>query len=314
MIDLLLGYIADLIFGDPYWFPHPVRAIGSFISSFERILRGITHTAISQKIAGFILAGVTVVISYGVVWWLLKFALSINISLFHLLDIFFIYTVLATKCLGDEAKKVYNFLRDGDINNARSALSYIVGRDTDRLDIQGICRAVIETVAENTSDGIVAPMFYLFLGGAPLSMAYKAVNTLDSMVGYKNERYINIGMASARLDDIANFLPARITAFLMVIASSLLSLDVRRGFLIMVRDGRKNPSPNSGYPEASMAGVLGVQLGGSNSYGGRIVEKPYIGDPIDTITPEHILLSIKIMYVVSLLAFVLGSIIIWVLK
>jgi len=314
MIDLLLGYIADLIFGDPYWFPHPVRAIGSFISSFERILRGITHTAISQKIAGFILAGVTVVISYGVVWWLLKFALSINISLFHLLDIFFIYTVLATKCLGDEAKKVYNFLRDGDINNARSALSYIVGRDTDRLDIQGICRAVIETVAENTSDGIVAPMFYLFLGGAPLSMAYKAVNTLDSMVGYKNERYINIGMASARLDDIANFLPARITAFLMVIASFLLSLDVRRGFLIMVRDGRKNPSPNSGYPEASMAGVLGVQLGGSNSYGGRIVEKPYIGDPIDTITPEHILLSIKIMYVVSLLAFVLGSIIIWVLK
>jgi adenosylcobinamide-phosphate synthase len=314
MIDLLLGYIADLIFGDPYWFPHPVRAIGSFISSFERILRGITHTAISQKIAGFILAGVTVVISYGVVWWLLKFALSINISLFHLLDIFFIYTALATKCLGDEAKKVYNFLRDGDINNARSALSYIVGRDTDRLDIQGICRAVIETVAENTSDGIVAPMFYLFLGGAPLSMAYKAVNTLDSMVGYKNERYINIGMASARLDDIANFLPARITAFLMVIASSLLSLDVRRGFLIMVRDGRKNPSPNSGYPEASMAGVLGVQLGGSNSYGGRIVEKPYIGDPIDTITPEHILLSIKIMYVVSLLAFVLGSIIIWVLK
>jgi len=314
MIDLLFGYIADLIFGDPYWFPHPVRAIGSFISSFERILRGITHTAISQKIAGFILAGVTVVISYGVVWWLLKFALSINISLFHLLDIFFIYTVLATKCLGDEAKKVYNFLRDGDINNARSALSYIVGRDTDRLDIQGICRAVIETVAENTSDGIVAPMFYLFLGGAPLSMAYKAVNTLDSMVGYKNERYINIGMASARLDDIANFLPARITAFLMVIASFLLSLDVRRGFLIMVRDGRKNPSPNSGYPEASMAGVLGVQLGGSNSYGGRIVEKPYIGDPIDTITPEHILLSIKIMYVVSLLAFVLGSIIIWVLK
>jgi adenosylcobinamide-phosphate synthase len=314
MIDLLLGYIADLIFGDPYWFPHPVRAIGSFISSFERILRGITHTAISQKIAGFILAGVTVVISYGVVWWLLKFALSINISLFHLLDIFFIYTALATKCLGDEAKKVYNFLRDGDINNARSALSYIVGRDTDRLDIQGICRAVIETVAENTSDGIVAPMFYLFLGGAPLSMAYKAVNTLDSMVGYKNERYINIGMASARLDDIANFLPARITAFLMVIASSLLSLDVRQGFLIMVRDGRKNPSPNSGYPEASMAGVLGVQLGGSNSYGGRIVEKPYIGDPIDTITPEHILLSIKIMYVVSLLAFVLGSIIIWVLK
>lgn len=313
MVDILIGYITDLIFGDPYWFPHPVRFIGIFISSFERILRRIAHTDVSQKIAGFILAGVTVVISYGVVWWLLKIALSVNTLFFHILNIFFIYTVLATKCLGDEAKKVYKFLKNGDINNARSALSYIVGRDTDRLDIQGICRAVIETVAENTSDGIVAPLFYLFLGGAPLSMAYKAVNTLDSMVGYKNERYINIGMASARLDDIANFLPARITALLIVFASFFSGMSSKHSLLIMIRDGHKHTSPNSGYPESSMAGALGIQLGGPSSYRGRIVEKPYIGDPIDTITPEHILLSIKIMYIASLLAFLLGSIIMWVL-
>ena len=313
MIDILLGYIADLIFGDPYWFPHPVRAIGSFISFFEGIIRRIARTAIAQKIAGFILAGVTVGISYAVVWWLIKIALSVNMLLFHILNIFFIYTVLATKCLGQEAKKVYKFLKNGEIDNAREALSYIVGRDTDRLDTQGICRAVIETVAENTSDGIVAPLFYLFLGGASLAMAYKAVNTLDSMVGYKNERYINIGVASARLDDIANFLPARITALFIVVASFLSGMNSRHSFLIMIRDGHKHTSPNSGYPESSMAGALDIQLGGLSTYGGRIVEKPYIGDPIDTIHPEHILLSVKIMYITSLLAFLLGFIIIGVL-
>ena len=313
MIDILLGYIADLIFGDPYWFPHPVRAIGSFISFFERIIRRIARTAIAQKIAGFILAGVTVGISYAVVWWLIKIALSVNMLLFHILNIFFIYTVLATKCLGQEAKKVYKFLKNGEIDNAREALSYIVGRDTDRLDTQGICRAVIETVAENISDGIVAPLFYLFLGGASLAMAYKAINTLDSMVGYKNERYINIGVASARLDDIANFLPARITALFIVVASFLSGMNSRHSFLIMIRDGHKHTSPNSGYPESSMAGALDIQLGGPSTYGGRIVEKPYIGDPIDTIHPEHILLSVKIMYITSLLAFLLGFIIIRVL-
>jgi len=313
MIDILLGYIADLIFGDPYWFPHPVRAIGSFISFFERIIRRIARTAIAQKIAGFILAGVTVGISYAVVWWLIKIALSVNMLLFHILNIFFIYTVLATKCLGQEAKKVYKFLKNGEIDNARETLSYIVGRDTDRLDTQGICRAVIETVAENISDGIVAPLFYLFLGGASLAMAYKAINTLDSMVGYKNERYINIGVASARLDDIANFLPARITALFIVVASFLSGMNSRHSFLIMIRDGHKHTSPNSGYPESSMAGALDIQLGGPSTYGGRIVEKPYIGDPIDTIHPEHILLSVKIMYITSLLAFLLGFIIIRVL-
>ncbi|MBC7320625.1 cobalamin biosynthesis protein CobD, partial [bacterium] len=203
MIDVILGYIADLIFGDPYWFPHPVRAIGLFINACERLLRRIVHSSKGEKIAGFILAGSTVLLSYLVVWLILKIALSFNIFLFHILNIIFIYTTLATKCLGDEAKRVYKLLDIGDIDNARKALSYIVGRDTERLDTQGICRAVIETVAENTSDGIIAPLFYLFLGEVPLAMAYKAINTLDSMVGYKNERYINMGMASAKLDDVA---------------------------------------------------------------------------------------------------------------
>lgn len=309
MIDILLGYIADLIFGDPYWFPHPVRAIGVFISSFERFLRRIFRSAREEKIAGFILAGTTVILSYLVVWLILKVSLSLNIFLFHILNTIFIYTALATKCLGDEAKKIYRFLESNNISDARKALSYIVGRDTKDLDIQGICRAVIETVAENTSDGIIAPLFYLFIGGVPLAMAYKAINTLDSMVGYKNERYINIGMVSARLDDIANFLPSRITALLMIVVALFLRLDAKRGFSIMRRDCRKNPSPNSGYPEASMAGILGIQLGGPSSYGGRIVEKPYIGEPLTSINPEHILTSVRVMYGTSILGFILGFLI-----
>lgn len=309
MLDIVIGYIADLIFGDPYWFPHPVRFIGRFISFFESLLRRFAHSKISEKIAGFILAGVTVSISYIVVWFLLRIFLSINELFFHIINIFFIYTVLATRCLGDEAKKIYRYLISRDIDNAKKALSYIVGRDTENLDVQEICRAVIETVAENTSDGIVAPLFYLFLGGTPLAMAYKAINTLDSMVGYKNERYINIGMASARLDDIVNFIPARLTSLLMVIASFLLKLDFRKSLLIILRDGKNNPSPNSGYPEAGMAGALGVRLGGPSSYGGRVVEKPYIGDPENPIMPEHIILSIRVMYVTSFLALIIGLIV-----
>jgi adenosylcobinamide-phosphate synthase len=309
MIDILLGYVADLIFGDPYWFPHPVRAIGAFISSLEKLLRRFTYSPKTEKIAGFILAGTTVTLSYLVVLSILKIALSVNIVLFHLVNIVFIYTVLATKCLGDEAKKIYRYLKDGDTNSARKALAYIVGRDTENLNVKDICRAVIETVAENTSDGIIAPLFYLFLGGVPLAMAYKAINTLDSMVGYKDERYINIGMASARLDDIINFLPSRITAFLMAISSFFLGLDTKRSLFITIRDGSKNPSPNSGYPEASMAGALGIRLGGLNSYRGRIVEKPYIGDPLEDINPEHILLSIRLMYGTSILGFILGCLI-----
>lgn len=313
MIDIVLGYIADLIFGDPYWFPHPVRIIGSFISFFESLLRRISHSSRAERIAGFILANVTVSISYLAVWLILKFTLSINTLLFHFTNIILIYTVLATRCLGDEAVKIYRLLKAEDINSARKALSYIVGRDTENLDIKNICRAVIETVAENTSDGIIAPLFYLFLGGVPLAMAYKAINTLDSMVGYKNERYINIGMASARLDDIANFLPSRITSLLIVIVAFFLGLDTKRGFLTVMRDGMKNPSPNSGYPESAMAGVLNIRLGGPSSYGGRIVEKPYIGDPLEEIKPEHILMAVKLMYGSSILGFTLGYIMRWLL-
>jgi len=313
MMDIVLGYIADLIFGDPYWFPHPVRIIGLFISFLEKLLRRISHSSREEKVAGFILTGVTVSISYLVVWLILKFAFSINILLYHFVSIIFIYTVLATRCLGDEAIKIYRLLKAEDIEDARRALSYIVGRDTENLDVNDISRAVIETVAENTSDGIIAPLFYLFLGGIPLAMAYKAINTLDSMVGYKNERYINIGMASARLDDIANFLPSRITSLLMIIVAFFLGLDAKRGFLTVIRDGMKNPSPNSGYPESAMAGALNIRLGGPSSYGGHIVEKPYIGESLEEIKPEHILTSVRLMYGTSILGFISGCLIRWLL-
>lgn len=313
MLDIVWGYILDLIAGDPYWFPHPVRFIGKFISFMESLLRRPSKSPAAQKLAGAVLASVTVAATYAFMYFLLRYTLIWNKMIFHILNIFFIYTVLATRSLGYEAMKIYHLLVKGDIKKARQALSYIVGRDTDELDPPQIIRAVVETVAENTSDGVVAPLFYLFIGGAPLAMAYKAVNTLDSMIGYKNQRYLYFGWAAARLDDLANFIPARITGLLIALAAAVLKYSPKAALITMLKEGSHHTSPNSGYPEAAMAGALGIMLGGPSRYGGRLVDKPTLGRPVTAIGVRHIIGAVRLMKVASLLALIIGVVISWMM-
>ena len=229
----------------------------------------------------------------------------IHPALSSILTVFFAYTTLATRCLYSEVKKVVNSLKRGDLIRARQEVGFLVSRDTERLDDTEVCRALIETVSENTSDGIVAPLFYLAIGGPPLAMAYKALNTLDSMVGYKNERYQYFGWISARADDWANFIPSRITALLFILSSFFLRKDWKSSWKVTWRDGRKNPSPNSGYPEAAVAGALGIQLGGENFYFGLSEKKPLIGDPRKPIRLNEVEESLHLMLSNSLIAVII---------
>lgn len=337
---LVAAYILDLIIGDPGQFPHPVRVIGSAIEKAERLLRvkmigpgcraqnadsmapftegGMQEGSLSamsrEKVAGVILVMFIVAMTFTLFYIVSRALLNSEaLPLFSYISLLiFVYLVsstIATRELLYSANAVIRAIHAGHTDKARENLGMIVGRDTQSLDKRGILKATVETLSENSSDGIIAPMFYFAIGGLPLAMTYKAINTLDSMVGYKNERYINFGWASARLDDIANFVPARVTGIVIVIAAFVLSAlahTVRNGpkldcnahpfnqnelnalncnpvsgrdaLRIMIRDGGKHASPNSGIPEAAMAGALGVKLGGPSTYGGVVSEKPFIGD------------------------------------
>ncbi|MDK2587372.1 adenosylcobinamide-phosphate synthase CbiB [Romboutsia sedimentorum] len=299
ILSIYIGYVMDLIIGDPYSFPHPVRYIGKLIKTTENKIRKIAKTDKNLKIGGFVLWFVTVGITYLVTYLTVKLS-SFVPGGFLIANSILIYTTLATKCLKDEAVKIYKVLKSKDIEKSRIQLSYIVGRDTTSLDEGEIIRATVETVAENTVDGIIAPMFYAFIGGAPLAMAYKAINTLDSTVGYKNEKYMNLGFASAKIDDIANYIPARISVLLMTIGSLILGYDYKSCFKISIRDRKNHKSPNCAYPEGAVAGALGVQLGGTNIYFGKEVHKPTIGDKIRKIEIEDIVRTNKIMYATSI--------------
>ena len=301
LISIFIGYILDLIFGDPYSFPHPVRFIGNLIKFLENKIRKLAKNKRDLKIGGFFLWIITVGTTYIITYLIIKVS-SINVYLLTVVNAILVYTTLSTKCLKDEAIKIYKVLKENDLEKSRIQLSYIVGRDTKNLSKLEIIRAVVETVAENTVDGIISPMFYAFIGGAPLAMAYKAVNTLDSMVGYKNEKYAKIGFASAKIDDIANFIPARITILFMCVASIFLGYDYKNCIKIAIRDRKNHKSPNCAYPEGAIAGALGIQLGGTNTYFGESVYKPTIGDKIREIDEEDIVRTNKIMYLSSFTA------------
>jgi adenosylcobinamide-phosphate synthase len=258
-----------------------------------------------QRFLGAILAA-TIVSGAGIFTWaIIRMAGWVHPVFSSIIVIFFAYTTLATRNLYDEAGKVINVLEQGDVGLARKQIGFLVGRDTDHLDEKEICRALIETVSENTSDGIVAPLFYLIIGGPPFAMAYKALNTLDSMVGYRNDRYRYLGWASARIDDLANLIPSRLTALLFILSSIILRKNWTGAWRATWRDGRKNPSPNSGYPEAAMAGALGVQLGGKNFYFGRVEEKPLIGEPERSIDRKVAKESLHLMIVNSFIAVII---------
>lgn len=302
-MEILIAYTLDLLWGDPPWFPHPVKGMGFMIEKLENLLRrSIPHQKLAGIILAFLVAGGVWCISQAVIFYLKIF----NPYLASLASIFFLYTCFATKDLAVEARRVYQDLEKKDLDRARKDLSLIVGRDTSNLGQSQIIRATVETVAENTVDGIISPLFYAFLGGAPLALAYKAINTLDSMVGYKNERYKEFGWASARLDDLANFLPARISGLIMSLAFTILKRNGGRSFIFVLRDGNKHPSPNSGIPQAAVAGGLAIQLGGVNFYNSRASFKPLIGENINPLKMTHIIDTIKISYISSFLMVVAG--------
>ena len=283
ILSIYIGYIIDLIIGDPYSFPHPVRFIGKLIKITEDRIRKVAKNDKALKTGGFILWFITVGVTYFVTYLIVKLS-SLIPGGFLIANSFLIYTTLATKCLKDEAVKIYEVLKTKDIEKARVQVSYIVGRDTTHLDEGEIIRATVETVAENTVDGIIAPMFYAFIGGAPLAMAYKAINTLDSTVGYKNDKYKDMGFASAKIDD-------------------------KDALKISIRDRKNHKSPNCAYPEGAVAGALGIQLGGTNIYFGKAVYKPTIGDKHREIEVDDIVKTNKIMYATSITSIVVFTII-----
>lgn len=303
--SVLLAYLLDACLGDPRWLPHPVRLMGRCIEWYEAAVRRFVLDRTGLRLAGLALAVGLPVAVWATGWGLIRWA-----SLIHPLagtgaEIVLAYTTLAARDLVDHATAVRHALREGALDRARTALSLIVGRDTEGLPEGEIVRATVETVAESTADGVVAPLFYLALGGAPLALAFKAVSTLDSMVGHRDERYRDFGWASARLDDMANWVPARLAACLLVVAGSLRSLDWSRighAWRIVLRDAGKQESPNSGWPEAAMAGSLLVQLGGRNRYEGVVIERPSLGDPGRTLGVDHIQEALVLMIVASILA------------
>lgn len=304
---IIYAYLLDLIFGDPRWLPHPVRGIGLYISLLERWIRGSVKTQKGELYGGVILLVGTVLPVYGLVTILLWSVNLVSPTLHLIFSVFLASTTISSRGLYTESLNSLRHLSRGDLERARWALRALVGRDTEHLSEEGIYRAIIESVAENTSDGVVAPLFYLAIGGVPLAFLYKAVNTLDSMVGYKNKRYVNLGWASAKTDDILNYLPARITAFLMVIVSFILRFDWKGSFRILRRDGRKHPSPNAGLPEAAAAGALRVRLGGGSYYGGVYTPKPYIGEPIEPLGMEKVFDALKLMHLTSLIMVILAA-------
>ncbi len=302
-IKIWIAYVLDLIFGDPQNIVHPVQVIGKIISAGEKVLLRKKY----KFLAGAVLNIFTVSITYALMYLISK---SVKISVFFIsIEIYLMYTIFSINSLAREGNRVYRILKEGDIEKARKDLSYLVSRDTEMMDEKMIIRSTMETISENTVDGIVAPMFYMFLGGMPLAMAYKAINTLDSMVGYKNEKYMDFGKFSAKVDDVANFIPARITGILIVLASMILGYDYKNSLKIFIRDRKNHSSPNSGHAEAGVAGALGVQFGGRVSYFGKEVDKPVIGDKTKDFELEDIRKNIRIMYVTSFLSLVMFSVI-----
>lgn len=298
-LPILFGFLLDLILGDPHGLPHPVRAIGFLITKGEGILRRLFPCR--ERFAGTILVILITGITFTVSTVILFLAWRIHIWVYVLVASIMTWQTLAPRSLRDESMKVYWKLKQNDLEGARRAVSMIVGRDTAHLSVEQVIKAAVETVAENLGDGVIAPMFYLAIGGPPLAMLYKGINTMDSMIGYKNERYLHFGRTAAKLDDVANWIPARLSAFLLIAACPFLGLDGKNAARIYRRDRYKHESPNSAHGEAACAGALGVALAGNAYYGGVLCEKPEIGDSLRPVTPEDIPRTVRLMYTATVL-------------
>lgn len=302
----IAGFFLDFIFGDPVWLYHPVRLIGKMISAGERILLR------RQGKRGMIAAGAALwvcvaALSFAVPFAALVLAQRLHPALRFVIETFWCYQIVAARCLCTESRKVYDRLKEEDLPGARRAVSMIVGRDTEDLTVEGVTKAAVETVAENTSDGVTAPLIYMMIGGAPLGFLYKAVNTMDSMIGYKNDRYIYFGRAAARMDDIFNYIPSRITALFMIVSAFLCGFDAENAWRIYRRDRRRHASPNAAQTEAVCAGALKVRLAGDAVYFGKVYKKEYIGDSLRPVEPEDIRRAGRLMYAAAFLMLAAGA-------
>lgn len=323
--SFFIGFVMDLLFGDPHWLWHPIRLIGRLIASLDRTLLGAVRRSKGENVRGkagehiegwagrsdgerrgefwlgILMTALVLLITGAVSYLLLAISYRTAPLLGMAVESVMTYQILAAKCLKVESIKVYHRLRENDLEGARKAVSMIVGRDTQQLDEEGVAKAAIETVAENTSDGVIAPMLFLALGGPVLGFLYKAVNTMDSMVGYKNDRYLFFGRAAAKLDDALNYIPARISALLMILSCLFAGADydMKSAWKIYLRDRRKHSSPNSAHTEAVCAGALGIRLAGDARYFGKIVKKPYIGDAVRAVEDRDIVRVNRLMYLTT---------------
>lgn len=311
MITSVAAFFIDTLIGDPRSKYHPVVLIGNLISFLEKFLRRDTDDNRKKIYMGGVLVTTVLLVSYGVgllIIVLVNLTESLMARIF--VEALVFSFMISPRSLAEAGIEIYTLLDNEDIIEARRKVGWIVGRDTDNLNEVEIVRATVETVSENTVDGVIAPLFYFLIGGLPLAMAYRAINTMDSMIGYKNKKYLFFGRVAARIDDIANFIPARITGILFIISAFLLDLDYKSAWDMMIRDASKHPSPNGGYAEATVAGALNIRLGGMNSYFGVKHFRAYMGDPIEMLDSEHILMTIVLMYTATIIFFIIGAILI----
>ena len=308
LVAVLLGFVLDWLIGDPHSIPHPVVAMGKEISFLEkRLRRRLSKTPAGEFTGGLVLWLMVAIPAFAIPYGLLFYLRQVSVYLALAVESIMCWQILAVRSLRVESMKVHTALQDGDLPRARYAVSMIVGRDTERLDEPGVIRATVETVAENTSDGIVAPLLCLVIGGAPLGFFFKAASTMDSMLGYTDPPYTYFGRVSARMDDLLNFLPARLTACLMLLAGALQKLDVKNGYRILRRDRYRHASPNAAHSEAVCAGLLRVELGGDAWYHGVLHRKEHLGDPLREIEREDIPAACRLSGLTAVLALLLFS-------
>ncbi|AGL01341.1 cobalamin biosynthesis protein CobD [Desulfoscipio gibsoniae DSM 7213] len=312
LIHTLMGFIIDLLVGDPPRLPHPVVFIGRGIARLEKLARCITSSPGGLKAAGVGIVIAIVTFSFGITSLIMWAAWQVSYYIYLLLGAWIVSTTVAARGLAEAAGAIRQLISEGDKNAARQQVGWIVGRDTKTMDRGQMVRATVETVAENINDAVVAPLFYACIGGPALAMAYRAVNTLDSMLGYKNDQYLYLGWAAARLDDLAGYIPARLTGLVLLLAAWLSGRDWRRAIRAWRRDAARHPSPNSGIPESAMAGAIHVRLGGHNVYSGVASFRHYMGDPLEDLRPDHIARAVDMLYLASVLAALCLPVLAWI--
>ena len=306
MMTAVYAFVLDCLIGDPRSSLHPVVLMGKLISFFERFLYHEQDSDRKKFFSGLLLMLCVLFVVYGAAEGVLRLAeLSGNVYVVTAVQAILLSLMISPRSLAEAGREIRDYLEAGDIENARFKVGWIVGRDTDALSVGEATRATVETISENTVDGIISPLFFFCLGGLPLAAAYRAANTMDSMIGYKNDKYLYFGRAAARMDDVWNYIPARLTGLMLVSAAFLLGYDWRGAWRMMLRDAKKHPSPNGGYTESTVAGALGIRLGGLNYYFGKPSFRTYMGEPIHELGPRHITAAIRLMYAVTVMFLVL---------